>query len=179
MGKALLKPVEEKIHVVQGEYAVSASPEAVLSTVLGSCVAPCLFDKRIGVGGMNHFLLPGDATTGSDGVVYGVNAMELLINDLLKRGARKNRLEAKLFGGARMVAGLSDIGSRNASFALDFLEAEKIRCVSSSLGGENARRVRFWPVGGRAQQLLVADPDPVVITRPAPPEANDDDLELF
>ena len=94
------------MHVVQGEYRVIRDPRVVLTTILGSCVATCIWDDVAGVGGMNHFLLPGDEAGGSDHVKYGVNAMELLINGLLKEGASRARLRAKLFGGAKVVQSL-------------------------------------------------------------------------
>ena len=89
----------------------------VLTTLLGSCVAACIRDPMAGVGGMNHFLLPGGTLGGNDRAVqrHGVHAMELLVNDLLKHGARRDRLEAKLFGGARMIDGLTDVGRQNRS----------------------------------------------------------------
>lgn len=145
------------VHVVQGQYRVSDDPNEVQSTVLGSCVACCLRDPVRGVGGMNHFILPGDEG-GPDSVKYGVNAMELLINGLLQKGASRSRLEAKLFGGANVVQGLSDIGAKNSAFARRFLESEGIRCIGESLGGNRARRVKFWPASGRALQMLLQDP---------------------
>ena len=85
-----------------------------LTTILGSCVAACMRDSRAGVGGMNHFLLPGALVGKAEGVERGVHAMELLINALLQAGAKRDRLEAKIFGGARMMKNLSDIGAKNA-----------------------------------------------------------------
>lgn len=146
-----------RIHIVQGEHHVSDNPEVVLTTILGSCVAACIRDPAAGVGGMNHFLLPGARGQGSERVAqrYGVHAMELLVNELLSQGARRERLEAKLFGGGRLIDGLTDIGSQNADFALDFLAAEGIRHVGGSLLGEHGRKVQFWPVSGRARQSLL------------------------
>lgn len=158
------------INVVQGQYAVVSQPGTMLSTILGSCVAACVRDPVARVGGMNHFLLPGDEAAGSESLKYGVNAMELLINGLLQKGALRSRLEAKLFGGAQVVRNLSDIGAKNAEFALRFLRAEGIACVGQSLGGDKARRVRYWPDTGRASQLFV---DPrvagLIRTETAPP----------
>ena len=143
-------------HVIQGEFAVSDVPEAVLTTVLGSCVAACLFDPTRLIGGMNHFLLP-DAGGAADNLDmrFASASLEQLINALLKRGAERSRLRAKVFGGAKMMSGLPDIGRRNGDAALAYLLAERIPCLSHSLGGSSARRVRFWPVGGRAQQLVL------------------------
>lgn len=109
-----------RVHVIQGEFKVVNDPDIVLSTILGSCVAACMRDPAAGVGGMNHFLLPGSATSpssGADATRYGVHLMELLINGLLKQGARRDRLEAKIFGGARTIARFSNVGEQNAAFA--------------------------------------------------------------
>lgn len=145
-----------KIHVIQGEFRVVANPNVVLATILGSCVAACLRDPEVGVGGMNHFLLPGE-TGGTDVAErYGVHLMELLVNGLLKRGARRERLEGKLFGGARMLDGLPDIGSKNAEFARRFLRNEGIRIVAEDLGGIRGRRLEYYPVSGRARQIFLS-----------------------
>ncbi len=149
---------EERVHIVQGEFGVSDDPNVVLTTLLGSCVAACLRDPLAGVGGMNHFLLPGEEESGGhprDTERYGVHLMELLVNGLLRRGARRECLEAKLFGGARTMDGLADIGARNASFAEHFLQYEGIRCVGGSLRGDRGRRIQFWPVSGRARQAFL------------------------
>ncbi|WP_366145502.1 chemotaxis protein CheD [Acidocella sp.] len=151
--------VERRIHVAQGEHCVVSEPDTVLTTLLGSCIAACLWDPVAGVGGMNHFLLPGSGRAGGhaggDARRYGVNLMELLINDLLRHGGRKARLKAKLFGGAAVVKGLTDIGALNASFAEDFLSGEGIELVGGSLRGSQGRRVQFWPVTGRARQAFL------------------------
>lgn len=153
------EPGMRLIHVIQGDYAISDEPHVALTTILGSCVAACIRDPVAGIGGMNHFLLPGDKNKGNEGVRYGVHAMELLINGLLARGASRRRLEGKLFGGANVVHGLSDVGAQNAAFAEQFLRAEQIPCIGSSLGGDRARRIRFWPVTGRAAQHFLAPSD--------------------
>lgn len=174
---------ERLIHVVQGEYAIVGEADAVLTTVLGSCVATCMFDPIVRVGGMNHFLLPGDGNGASgDNIKYGVNAMELLINGLLQRGASRARLQAKLFGGANVMSGLTDIGAQNAAFARRFLETESISIVGASLGGDRARRVRYWPTTGRAAQILIDRTDVFsseqrIAPKPTAPDAGA--LELF
>lgn len=164
-------------HVIQGEFAISDAPEAVLTTVLGSCVAACLFDPVRQIGGMNHFLLPdaGGATDSLD-LRFASASMEQLVNALLKRGAERSRLRAKLFGGAKMMSGLPDIGRRNGDAAMEYLTAERIPCLSHSLGGTTARRVRFWPVGGRAQQLVLGQEVAEPPIRAAPTVGN---MELF
>lgn len=164
-------------HVIQGDFRVSDEADIVLTTILGSCVATCLCDPVARVGGMNHFLLPDGASDEGQGFRYGALAMELLINGLLKMGARKARLEAKLFGGARMNDGLGPIGEINSAFAMDFLRSEGIRCRSQSLGGTNARRIRFVPTTGSAQQMVLQD-----FSEQAPParvESPAADVTLF
>ena len=147
--------------------------------MLGSCVAACLTDTLAGVGGMNHFLLPG-ADGGGRGMQHGVHAMELLVNALLARGARRERLQAKLFGGARMVRGLTDVGALNAEFARRFVQRERIVLGPGSLGGTSGRRVQFWPVSGRArQQAIGMDIGVFAAERDAPPVPDTGGVELF
>lgn len=168
-------------HVMEGQFHVSDDPNLVLSTVLGSCVAACLRDPVARIGGMNHFLLPGDEdrTRSLDAERYGVHLMELLVNGLMSRGAQRERLEAKLFGGAKTVFKSSDVGAMNARFAEDFLKNEGIRIVGGSLGGPLGRRVEYWPVTGRARQISMSDapklPTPSAVPKPMP----EGDLELF
>lgn len=146
-----------KIHVIQGEYKVTDDPDVVLSTILGSCVAACMRDPVAGVGGMNHFLLPGHGTgTGGEATRYGVHLMELLINGLLKMGARRDRLEAKIIGGAKTIVGLSNVGEMNAKFAEAFLLHEGIRIVGSNTGGDVGRKLQYHPVSGRARYTALS-----------------------
>ena len=134
-------------HVIQGEQRVSDNPNEVLSTLLGSCVSACLHDPVAGIGGMNHFLLPGESDGGSSGAAerFGVHAMELLVNAMLARGAVRSRLEAKLFGGARTLRGVTDVGSLNGAFAVSFLKRERIRIASECLGGRKDAGSSFGP----------------------------------
>lgn len=141
--------------VIQGEFLVSSDPADVLSTILGSCVAAFLRDPVARVGGLNHFLLPGNDPSDRNAMKYGLNAMELLINSMIRAGARRDRLEAKLFGGGQMVPGLSDIGAANARFGEDFLRREGIRYLGGSLRGDHGRKIRVWPVSGQVQQMKV------------------------
>lgn len=163
------------VHVLQGENQVSDRPDTMMTTVLGSCVSACLYDPVRRIGGMNHFLLPDGA--GSPDLPHASAAMERLLNALIKQGARRDRIEAKLFGGARMLAGLPDVGRRNGDAALSFLRSEGIALRAQSLGGAQARRVRFWPTTGRAQQLLLDQAQPEI----RPPDAAPDfgSIELF
>lgn len=164
--------------ITQGEYATGAGDDGPISTVLGSCISACLHDPVAALGGMNHFLLPNGSSQAATAASYGVYAMELLINDLIKRGAAKARLTAKVFGGARMVEGLSDVGARNADFVMDFLNREGIACLNHSLGGTHARRVEFWPGSGRARQRMLRE-SATVVDLPKPPKIEDSGVELF
>lgn len=159
------------INVVQGEYHVTDRNDVVLSTVLGSCISVCMYDPVLGIGGMNHFLLPGTSGGMSARQRYGAYSMEVLINALLKRGASKETISAKMFGGANVLGNNSKIGASNAEFARQFLRDENIACLSESVGGAQARRIRFWPTTGMVKQLLVQDipneiPPPVVEDKP-------------
>ena len=149
------------LHVIQGRFEVTDDARQMLTTVLGSCVAACINDPVAKVGGMNHFLLPGDG--GGEGMRYGVHAMELLVNALLRRGARRERLQVKLFGGGRMFDKLADVGAQNAAFAERFVRDEGLAFAGGSLRGGQARRVQYWPVSGRARQSLLAPTDAEVL----------------
>lgn len=154
-----------RVHIVQGEFQVSADPRVMFTTTLGSCVAACIRDPLAGVGGMNHFLLPeGGGATGAEALRYGAYAMELLVNALLQSGAARSRLEAKLFGGACLAEGLTDVGGKNVAFAEAFLAREGIALKGGSVRGSQARKLQFWPVSGRARQLEVGDPRKVFAT---------------
>ncbi|HET6320987.1 MAG TPA: chemotaxis protein CheD [Hyphomicrobium sp.] len=169
-------------HVMEGQFHVSDEPGLVLTTVLGSCVAACLRDPVARIGGMNHFLLPGDVERAQsrDAERYGVHLMELLVNGLMSHGAQRGRLEAKLFGGARTVFKSSDVGEMNAAFAERFLRNEGIGIVGGSLGGNSGRRVEFWPASGRARQIFVGDPQKIAPLPAAPAKPMPEgDLELF
>ena len=140
--------------VLPGEYFVTRR-DMVLVTVLGSCVTACIRDNDSGIGGMNHFMLP-EEKGGASGVVStsarcGSYAMELLINHLQKLGARRGRLEAKVFGGGAVLESLasSNVGVRNAEFVLDYLKAEKIPVVAKDLLDSYPRKVYYFPLGGR------------------------------
>jgi chemotaxis protein CheD len=157
-----------RIHVPQGEIRVASDAKTCLTTVLGSCVTACIFDPLAPAGGMNHFLLAGDGGPRSGASErYGVYLMELLVNGLLARGARRERLLGKLFGGASTGLGRGEIGAENSAFAKRFLAMENIPLVSASLGGTKVRRIEFWPVGGRARQIYIDVPDPAPPPAPA------------
>ena len=137
------------LSVSPGAYAVTDESDMSLMTLLGSCIAACICDPVAKIGGLNHFLLPdgGDQNASQNSLRYGMYAMEVLINDLQKRGAARSRLEAKLFGGANVIS-LSRgeaVGERNAKFAADFLRKERIPLLASDVGGTRARRIYFNP----------------------------------
>ena len=136
------------VKLMAGEYFVH-DDDIVVMTTLGSCIATCLWDRETRVGGMNHFMLPGgDASSGR----YGSYAMELLINEMMKRGARRATLEAKVFGGGQVIEGMDtmNIGERNTAFAVDYLKTERIPIVSRDVQGVYARKVCFLPATGKA-----------------------------
>ena len=140
----------QAVKLLPGEYYVTVK-DLLLVTVLGSCVAACIRDCYSGIGGMNHFMLPdGGGDPGSPlnaSARYGTYAMEILINQLLKLGARRNNLEAKVFGGGNVLDGLTvaNVGQRNADFVLKFLQTEKIRVVAQDLVDIFPRKVYFFP----------------------------------
>lgn len=147
--------VQSYVSAVQpGGHAVTRRPDLTLSTLLGSCVSACICDPEAGVGGLNHFLLPetkGTVATGAYASRYGAHAMEVLINAILKQGGQRGRLQAKLFGGAKVIAvsAAQTVGERNQIFAVDFLRREGIPVTAVDLGGERARRVFFKPAENR------------------------------
>jgi len=133
-----------------GEYYITQR-DMVIVTVLGSCVSVCLRDPVARVGGMNHFMLPDRDVEGplSASARYGAYAMEILINQLFALGARRERLEAKVFGAARVLPGMSDIGERNAAFAIKYLKRESIRVLAEDLGSNEPCKIYFFAQTGR------------------------------
>jgi chemotaxis protein CheD len=147
------------VKILPGEYYVSRSDEAI-STVLGSCISACVRDPVKNVGGMNHFMLPEDASTGPNNWLdpaiglatrYGSYAMESLVNDLLKLGATRERLEIKVFGGGRVLSGMTDVGARNIAFIKSFLQLEGYTVAAEDLGGTQPRKVVYFPLSGRVK----------------------------
>lgn len=154
------------VKVLPGEFYVTHE-DIALTTTLGSCVAACIHDPVVGVGGMNHFMLPDSAPERGSGMMvsasarYGVFAMELLLNQLYAAGASRKRLKARVFGGAHVLPGssISNVGKRNAEFVRDFLRKESIEVVGHKLAGNDALKVCFFPVSGKTwvKPLPVAD----------------------
>lgn len=139
------------VKLLPGEYHATGD-DIMLVTLLGSCVSACLRDPLAGVGGMNHFMLP-ESEMGAETVSarYGSYAMEVLINELLKRGAVRTRLEAKVFGGGNVLKGFTsmNVGARNIEFARAYLRAERLPIVGEDLGDNCPRKIHFFPASGR------------------------------
>jgi len=144
----------DAVKILPGEYYVSVR-ELLMVTVLGSCVCACVRDRNSGIGGINHFMLPDDKREEDDrfgrSMRYGDYAMEILINQLLKLGARRKNLEAKVFGGGNVLPGFKSnmVGERNSHFVLEYLDTEGIPIVAKDLLGNYPRKVYFFPGSGR------------------------------
>ena len=142
----------------QGDVLVGQGEHVVFTTLLGSCVSVCMFDTVAGVGGLNHILLPLSVQARADQARgAAVHAMELLVNPLLRAGASRRRLNAKIFGGASFGNNLGTIGADNVDFARSFLTNEGISVVAESVGGNSARQLRFFPSTGRVRQRIVGN----------------------
>lgn len=144
--------------ILPGEYYVTCHNEAI-TTVLGSCISACIRDPYAGVGGMNHFMLPvsdfdansPSKSSWSQTARFGNYAMELLINEILKNGGNKDRLEVKVFGGGKIIKNMTDVGQRNIDFVLDYLQHEGLSLVSRDVGDMFPRKVYYNPKNGRAR----------------------------
>lgn len=171
----------KRISIIQGEHAVVGEPDTVISTLLGSCIAVCLHDAEAHVGGMNHFLLgepdPKHRLSDTDLQRYGLHAMELLINALMKAGAVRSRLRAHLYGGANIIAGLGGIGSANANFARRFLATEGIPLGHGDTDGTRPRKVDFRPFDGKVRCTLVNEAPPIQPSASTPVRGGE--VELF
>ncbi len=148
----------EAVKVLPGEYFVH-DEDMLITTTLGSCIAACLWDRQQRVGGMNHFMLPdgGNGGAGTNGR-YGGFAMDLLIGEMVKRGATRSTMEAKVFGGGAVIGGMSslNVGERNTSFVMDYLRTERITVVSKDVMDVYARKVCFLPASGKAMVKRLA-----------------------
>lgn len=158
------------VKLFPGEYFVT-SKDMVLTTVLGSCVSACVRDSTAGVGGMNHFMLPEDADPSSRSAAaamrYGAYAMEMLLNELFKAGARRERLEAKVFGGGAVLANMTtlNIGDRNADFVLRYLQMEQVRISAKDLRGDLPRRINYFPMTGRVTMRKLRRQDDLLLVQ--------------
>jgi len=137
--------------ILPGEFYVTIKGESI-TTVLGSCISACIRDKKLGVGGMNHFMLPATTDDGTLGSAnrYGNFAMENLINEILKNGGRRENLEVKIFGGGKILQNMTDVGERNIQFVREYLRIEGIPVVSEDVGDICPRKVIYFPSSGKA-----------------------------
>jgi chemotaxis protein CheD len=147
------------IKILPGEYYVTREDE-IIATVLGSCVSVCMRDTKVGIGGMNHFMLPENNRRDDDSwkcskidkaARYGVDAMEHLVNEILKHGGKKNNFEIKLCGGGKIMSAMNDIGRKNIDFIKHYLDMEGYDIASEDLGSNNPRKVRYFPKTGKLQ----------------------------
>ena len=175
----------DAVKILPGEYFVHHE-DMLIMTTLGSCIAACLWDRTARIGGMNHFMLPDGA---GDSGRYGSYAMELLINEMMKRGAARTNMEAKVFGGGQVVAGMNslNVGERNTSFVIDYLKTERIPIVSKDVLDIYPRKVCFLPASGKAMvkrlaptnaEALVAQ-DRVAAQRAVPANTGGGSVDLF
>lgn len=151
--------------LLPGDYYVTKDSE-MITTVLGSCVSACIRDSVLGIGGMNHFMLPETSSSRlssrEEAVVgtalrYGNYAMEHLINTILQFGGKRKNLEVKLFGGGKVIATLGDVGSRNIAFVLDYVDTEALHLISHDLGDIYPRKINFYPQTGRVRMKKIKD----------------------
>lgn len=141
--------------ILPGELYVTAQDELV-STVLGSCVSACIRDRVFGIGGMNHFMLPLSHNAREQDVIsaatrYGNFAMEHLINEIISRGGLKKNLEVKVFGGAKVIPTMGDVGARNIEFVVEYLANEGLRIEGKDLGGDYPRKLIYHPLSGKVK----------------------------
>ncbi len=144
--------------IIQGDYYVTTCGE-MITTVLGSCVSACVRDTRLGIGGVNHFMLPeirGATDEWKNSPVnaaarYGNIAMEHLINTIMSVGGHRNYLEAKIFGGSNLLDITTDIGQMNIDFVREYLDKEKIKTVAEDVGGIYPRKLMYFPANGTAR----------------------------
>lgn len=175
----------DAVKILPGEYFVH-DEDMLIMTTLGSCIAACIWDRNARIGGMNHFMLPeGSGDSGR----YGSYAMELLINELLKRGASRLTLEAKVFGGGQVIAGMNtmNVGERNTQFVMDYLKTERITVVSKDVLDIYPRKVCFLPSSGKAMvkrlaatntEALLAQ-DRVAVQKAVPAVTGGGSVDLF
>lgn len=151
--------------ILPGEYYVTLENE-LITTVLGSCISACVRDKELGIGGMNHFMLPETTAEkmkqGSDALIgnatrYGNYAMEHLINTILSNGGKRKNLEVKVFGGGKIIPTLSDVGEKNVQFVLDYIDQEGLTLVSKDLGDIYPRKVIYFPKTGKVGMKKIQD----------------------
>jgi len=144
------------VNVLPGEFYATSQRDEMITTILGSCVSACIRDTKLGIGGLNHFLLASpNMDLMAPSTRYGVYAMECLINDILNKGGRRENFEIKIFGGADMMGGKVQVGKKNGEFIKKFLFDEGLRITAEDLGGASPRRIHFWPETGRVVRLMI------------------------
>jgi chemotaxis protein CheD len=157
------------VKVFPGEFYVTGKSDEVIVTVLGSCVSACIRDPLLGIGGMNHFMLPqshsGRWGADAEPTRFGNFAMEKLINELIKAGATRDRMEIKVFGGGNVTDSTQAIGTQNADFVLRYLEAEGLGYTAKDLGGDHPRRIHYYPKTGRVIRRLLVTSEFATIAR--------------
>lgn len=157
------------VKVFPGEFHVSRQADEMLLTVLGSCVSACIRDPLAGIGGMNHFMLPqhksGAWGTDLKSTRFGNFAMEKLINELLKAGCKRERLEIKVFGGGNVTDSANAVGSDNSDFVMQYLAAEGLSCAAQDLGGTLPRRIQYYPSTGRVVRRLLGNNERFAVDR--------------
>jgi len=175
----------DAVKILPGEYFVHHE-DLLIMTTLGSCIAACLWDRNAKVGGMNHFMLPeGSGDSGR----YGSYAMELLINEMMKRGASRTTMEAKVFGGGQVISGMNsmNVGERNTEFVIEYLKTERIPILSKDVMDVYPRKVCFLPASGKAMvkrlapanaEALVAQ-DRAAAQRAVPASTGGGSIDLF
>jgi chemotaxis protein CheD len=178
----------EAVKVLPGEFFV-ADEDLLVMTTLGSCIAACLWDREKRVGGMNHFLLPEGNGKDGDSGRYGSFAMDLLIGEMVKRGATRSTMEAKVFGGGAVISGMNtiNVGERNTAFVLDYLRTERITVVSKDVMDIYPRKVCFLPASGKAMVKRLASANTEALaaqeraaaTRVAPVTSSGGSVDLF
>jgi chemotaxis protein CheD len=136
------------VKILPGQY-YATDDDTIITTVLGSCVSVCLFDGVNRIGGMNHYMLPGDVGGRSGSARYGTHAMQLLLEHVIQLGGVRSNLEAKVFGAGRVMDGMGDVGRQNADFALRYLKKEKIRITAVDVGDIWPRKICFSPATGQ------------------------------
>lgn len=174
------------VKLYSGGCYTTSHPGELIVTILGSCIACCANDPVAKVGGMNHFLLPGDKS--SDSARFGVNAMELLLNGLMKFGAKKERLQIKIFGGSNLLNNVTKIGDKNVAFIKEFLKNEGLTIQAMDVGGSTPRRVHFEPDTGkvmvrklqRAEDLSILETEKSYLNKLSEKiKPKEDDITLF
>lgn len=155
--------------LMPGEFYVTSDPQEIIATTLGSCVSACIRDRVSGIGGMNHFMLPLSNNSSSQWLSmatrYGSHAMEHLINEILKLGARRENLEVKLTGGGKVVKNMSDVGQSNIDFVLEYVRLESLDVVAQDLGDVHPRKVLYHPQTGqmRVKRLRSMHNDTLIV----------------